>query len=96
MKIKHSEQPTFLPESRIYRAKRVIWNINKPERVFGLQARCRELDIFKILEFFLDIWGIFFWRISLGGIFFGGISRNLCFCQDFWVILSQWQEEGRI
>ena len=26
---------------------------NKPERVFGLQVRCRELDIFKILKKFL-------------------------------------------
>ena len=24
---------------------------NKPERVFGLQVRCRELDIFKIRNF---------------------------------------------
>ena len=68
----------------------VIYNIhtaykNKPERVFGLQVRCRELDIFKILEivweivwkffwFFGEIFsrifrGDFFWRIFFGGIF---------------------------
>ena len=27
---------------------------NKPERVFGLQVRCRELDIFKILGIFSE------------------------------------------
>ena len=27
---------------------------NKPERVFGLQVRCKELDIFKILGIFGD------------------------------------------
>jgi hypothetical protein len=26
--------------------------VNKPERFFGLQVRCRELDIFKILGIF--------------------------------------------
>ena len=26
--------------------------VNKPERVFGLQVQCRELDIFKILMIF--------------------------------------------
>jgi hypothetical protein len=40
---------------------------NKPERVFGLQVRCKELDIFKIffgifLDFFLEFFGIFFWE----------------------------------
>ena len=28
---------------------------NKPERVFGLQVRCRELDIFKIVGIFCEI-----------------------------------------
>ena len=61
---------------------------NKLERVFGLQVRCRELEIFKILEkCFENFWGNFFVRNFLvgffvGGIFFGGIlweellSRN--------------------
>ena len=59
---------------------------NKPERVFVLYVRYRELDIFKILEFFLDFFGNFFgnfleffWNFfgNFGGIllqdFFGGI-----------------------
>ena len=35
---------------------------NKPERVFGLQVRCRELDSFKILGIFWDIFREFFLR----------------------------------
>ena len=42
---------------------------NKPERVFGLQVRCRELDIFKIFEIFWIFWGDFFGGFFLG-IFF--------------------------
>ena len=48
-------------------------NKNKPERVFGLQLRCREWDIFKTLGFFceivwkfLEIFGnflVFFWNL---------------------------------
>ena len=32
--------------------KTVLFYQNKPERVFGLQVRCWELDIFKILGMF--------------------------------------------
>ena len=44
--------------------------VNKPERVFGLLVRCRELDIFKIL----GILGAFFGH-SLGNLweFFGDV-----------------------
>jgi hypothetical protein len=47
-----------------------IWNLNKPERVFSLQVRCRELDIFKIRNFLRNCLKIF-WIFSgfLGGIF---------------------------
>jgi hypothetical protein len=56
---------------------------NKPEWVFGLQLRCRELDIFKIFfeklfGNFLDFLGEFFSRIFFGGIFLG------VFLEDFW------------
>ena len=57
---------------------------NKPERVFGLQVRCRELDIFKIRNFLrncLDFFGILledFFGILLedffGRIFLEGFS----------------------
>ena len=50
---------------------------NKPERVFGLQVRCKELDIFKILEIFRIFRGNFlvefFWGFFRGfflGVFF--------------------------
>ena len=33
--------------------------VNKPERVFGLIVRCRELDIFKILGIFWAFFGHF-------------------------------------
>ena len=51
--------------------------INKPEKVFGLQVRCRELDIFKNLGIFEKLFGIFFdfWGNFFGG-FFGGIFRE--------------------
>ena len=60
---------------------------NKPERVFGLQVRCRELDI---------IWEEFFGRNSLGEIlcFYIGIDlfvKILVFVK----ILSQWRKEGK-
>ena len=57
---------------------------NKPERVFGLQVRWSELNIFKILGIYLGIfleeffgrnilrgifWKKFFWRIFLEGFF---------------------------
>ena len=57
---------------------------NKPKRVFGLQVWWRELDTFKILEifweifwkfweflreFFWNFFGGFFWRNLFGGIF---------------------------
>ena len=67
---------------------------NKPERVFGLQVRCRELDIFKIRNFFrncLEIFWIyqgFFWGIFwifLGFfIIFGGIFWEEFFGRIFW------------
>ena len=50
----------------------LVVSMNKPERGFGLQVRCRKLDIFKILEIFWIFWGEFLSRIFLG-IFFGGI-----------------------
>ena len=43
----------------------VSFDINKPERVFGLQVRWKELDTFKILEIFRN----FFWRNFFVGIF---------------------------
>ena len=33
-----------------------ISRLNKPERVFGLQVRCRKLDIFKIRNFLKLFW----------------------------------------
>ena len=57
---------------------------NEPEWVFGLQVRCRELDIFKIrnflrncLEFFWIFFGIF------GGNFLGGFFWKDLF-ESFW------------
>ena len=47
------------------------WKKNKPKRVFGLQVRCRELDVFKILEIFWEIdWKFFgFFGYFLRGFF---------------------------
>ena len=69
---------------------------NKPERVFSLQVRCRELDIFKILEIFWEIfWNLFgifwiFWNF-FGGIFwenfFERIFRRIVFGGILWFIL---------
>ena len=48
----------------------VFLQYNKPERIFGLQMRCRELDIFKIRNFWEIVWklfgffGRFFWDFS--------------------------------
>ena len=49
---------------------------NKPERVFGLQVRCKELDIFKILGIFGIFGEEFFWR-NFFGVFLGGIFGDL-------------------
>ena len=54
--------------------------INKPERVFGLQVRCRELDVFKILEIFEKLFGNF---LDLLGNFLGGI-----FWKEFFVYIG--------
>ena len=67
---------------------------NKPERVFGLQVLCRELDIFKIIEcfeFFGEFFGRiflggFFWKDFFGGDFFGGIFWNDFLGGFFWRI----------
>ena len=64
---------------------------NKPERVFGLQLRWRELDTFKILEIFEKLfeyclgifWQDFFWRNLFGGIFLGRNYLGGFFCGDF-------------
>ena len=70
---------------------RAIFQKNKPERVFGLQVRWRELDTFKILHFFgifLDISGNFlggFFRSNfLGGFFLGGFFLEDFFGGFFW------------
>ena len=55
--------------------------INKPERVFGLQVRCRELDIFKILEISWIFGGNFLVGF-FGGIFLGGMFWDI-FWEDF-------------
>ena len=59
---------------------------NKPERVFGLQMRCRELDIFKIrnsLEILWIFWGFFGICFGFfGGFFFGGIFGRILL-EDF-------------
>jgi ankyrin repeat protein len=54
--------------------------INKPERVFGLQVRCRELDIFKIRNFLRNCLKKF---IIFSG-FLGGI---------FWIFLGFFLED---
>jgi hypothetical protein len=48
----NTEQTIFFPDMTYLKK-------NKPERVFGLQVRRRELDFFKILEMFWIFWGIF-------------------------------------
>ena len=60
---------------------------NKPKRVFSLQVRCRESDIFKIFgifweivwkffgflgDFFKNYFGGIFWEKFFGRIFLGG------------------------
>ena len=61
--------------------------MNKPERVFGPQVRCRNLDIFKIKNFLRNCLSIF-WLFSrvLGGILliFLGIFRRIFFGGLFW------------
>ena len=50
---------------------------NKPERVFDLQVRYRELDILKIRNFWEIVWKFFGFSGIFGGIFldiFGGFS----------------------
>ena len=59
-----------------------IFKYNKPERVFGLQMRCRELDSFKILEIFWGIFRIFGEFLLLGG-FLGGILLEELFGRNF-------------
>ena len=54
------------------------------ERVFGLKVPCRELDIFKILGFFLEIVWIFFWiSWEIFGNFFGGFFLEDFFWRNF-------------
>ena len=61
----------------------MIATINKPERVFGLQVRCRELDIFQFLGIFWEIVWNFYG-------FFEGIFRNFfaIFLEFFWNFLE--------
>ena len=61
----------------------IISRENKPERVFGLQVRCRELDIFKILEMFWIFWGNFL--VEFFGGFFGGVFFRRNFLEVFFV-----------
>ena len=66
---------------------------NKPERVFGLQVRCRKLDIFKwfekLLGIFLEFLGNFgnfsgfFWRNFLGEMFWEKFFGRIFFWKDF-------------
>ena len=70
---------------QLFSADPTIFTKNKPERVFSLQVRWRELDTFKILEIFWEIvWKlfVFFWN-SLG-IFFGGFFWGI-FCWDIFL-----------
>jgi hypothetical protein len=72
--------------------------------VFGLQVRCRELDIFKILEIFWKLFGIFlefFMRILIWRIFlvelFGRIFLGRIFLGGFFVEGFFWEDFfGRI
>ena len=71
--------------------------INKPERVFDLQVRCRELGIFKLLRncweifwsfrkflgIFQDFLEKFFGRNILGGFFLGGFFWEDAFGRYF-------------
>ena len=58
------------------------WKEKKPERVFGLQGLCRELDIFKIgnflrncfFGFFRDFFAEIFWIFL--GYFFGRMEKE--------------------
>ena len=57
---------------------------NKPERLFGLQVRCRELDIFKIriflrncLKIFWEFFGFFFWNFWFFLKIFLNFSRGI-------------------
>ena len=60
-------------------------NKNKPERVFGLQVRWRELDTFKILEKFWEIfWKCFGFLRGIFGEFFGRIFWEDFFGEIFW------------
>ena len=56
----------------------VIIIINKPERVFGLQVRYRELYIFKIRNFWEILWFFRGFVFYFSWILFGGI-----FWEDF-------------
>ena len=47
---------------------------NKAERVFGLQVRCRELDIFKILGIFCEIVWKFWIFLEIVGEFLGSFG----------------------
>ena len=72
--------------------------INKPERVFDLQVRCRELDIFKLLRncweifwsfrkflgIFQDFLEKFFGRNILGGFFWKDFFLEDFFGGIFW------------
>ena len=49
--------------------------------LFGLQVRCRDLDIFKILRFFWKFFRIFF--LNIWGIFMEVFFRRI-FWEDFW------------
>ena len=62
---------------------KIMCSQNKPERVFGLQVRCRELDIFKIRNFLRNCLQIF-WIYSgfFEEIFFWGF-----FFEDFFVYI---------
>ena len=73
---------------------KIMCSQNKPERVFGLQVRCRELDIFKIRNFLrngLEFFGFFqdFRGVFLGffleffwRIFLGGFYGRIIFVRN--------------
>ena len=56
-----------------------IFRKNKPERIFGLQVRCKVLDIFKIKEFFEKLSGTFldFLREFFGKNFLGDVFGRI-------------------
>ena len=71
-----------------------VWlYLNKPETFFGLQVRCRELDISKILEIFWIFWEDFFGRIFLGGFFWedflGGFFWEEFFGRNYLVEINK-------